>query len=94
MGDIWTTNDGRSIPVEQMDETHLLNASRWVERQLDLADRLASDSCAVAPVDALDWHPVDDRITRLIDNLFARRVTLRKEFTRRGLSFPALETCP
>ena len=47
-GDVWTTKDGTSIPVEDMTDSHLSNAiahvERWADRMAIRADRLYEPS--------------------------------------------------
>jgi len=39
---IWTTRDGREIPVTEMTDSHLVNTYKWLKRQRDTATKYAS----------------------------------------------------
>ncbi len=88
MADVWVTKNGRHIPIEEMDEGHMVNAWRWVDRMLDQIDKCLSSVYAVAPVDMLDWDWSDEHLYQNLVNLKDRKAMLRKEFKRRGVPLP------
>lgn len=92
MGDVWVTQNGRSIPIEGMTEGHMVNAWRWIERMIDQIDKCLQSVYAVAPVDLLEWDFSDEHLYQRMVSLKDRKAMLRKEFKRRGVPLPGGDT--
>ena len=45
---VWTTKDGREIPLPEMSDRHLENAHRWADRNADHLLMMAADALAYA----------------------------------------------
>ena len=87
---IWTTKDGRKIPVTEMTDNHLLNAHRMVrEKLIDIEnfqrnawifapspDTMAYDDFEAAYEDSFDRHVIYSAWTEI----------LGREIHRRGLT--------
>jgi len=87
--DIWTTRDGRKIPVTKMSNEHLLNAHRMVREKLVDIENFQRNAFIFAPGE--DTMAYDDFETAYLDS-FERHAHLSvwaeilgKEIEKRGL---------
>lgn len=104
----WTTRDGRVIRVSDMDDTHVLNTLRHLERRIEEEEDGAMTAAGYAggesiaayySAQAMDDHQIMAAV------LTAQRVTFRQEAERRRLDVdrwcvtcqtfhaPSQETC-
>jgi len=86
---IWTTRDGRKIPVTEMTDNHLLNAHRMVREKLIDIENFQRNAFIFAPNE--DTMAYDDFETAYLDSferygcLFVWAEILANEIERRGL---------
>lgn len=76
---VWTTRDGREIPLREMEQSHLENLLVWLDKRLAQLD----DEIEVAR-ERLDGelHESDGGITRLLESQIRGDLRSRKRLAR------------
>ena len=87
--EIWTTNDGRKLLIEEMNDRHILNTHRMLRDKLIDVENLQHFSCVFAPSeDSMaydDFEEALDESYKRGSALYTRINVFSDEIKRRGL---------
>lgn len=89
MSFIWTTKDGREIPIEEMDDRHLFNTYKFLQRRLAKARRATSMLLSVSNPDSMAYELAEKELFEFWDDVEPKLLRtihiFKEELKRRGL---------